>query len=407
MSVFDKIKIGLCVGLAFLACSDDQEKKLASGYTEEQNAGIYDQELVKLLRTWEPDVPVDSTERTVTVDSSTYSWYEIQFTTDPETYFEYVDAPTASCTVNVFKHENGVRLDMRWSETSNVYTEILMRDSAQAVVVDRLDNSYEADSAAQCVQDSSAFVEECEDNDGLVEDLLQSASCVELHLVCTKKFTPKVDAGKFMENTARKLQRRCEDKFSLEHTGEDPVDDINASNDNKNSTDNKGASVFDSIMVDSRDGQTYKAVVVNGQNWMAENLKYDAGEASLCYGEVEENCEVYGRLYNWDSLLCPTGWRLPSVDEYRALVEFADDDVSRLKSTTGWATPGTDDYGLNFLPGGMCSTADDGVYVGMGEELCLWTSDYMGMAVDVDIDNTGDLRMITKYAFRYVRCLQE
>ncbi len=391
MNLIEKIQIGLCVFFFVLACSDDQEKKLASGYTEEQNAGVYDPELVKLLRTWDSDVPVDSAERSATIGSSVVSWYEIQFTTDAEVFFEYDDMPAASCTVNIYKHENGVHLDMKWSETINVYTQILMRDSAQAVAVDRLDNSYDADSAALCRRDSSAFIEECEDNGGLVEDVLRTPSCSELHLVCTRMFTPKVDAGKFMENTATEFQRRCEDKFSQTHS--DMVDTTG------------GTGVFDTTLVDSRDGRTYRTAVVNGQNWMAENLKYDAGAASACYDDVEDNCEAYGRLYNWDSLLCPTGWRMPSLDEYRALVDFAG-DASKLKSATDWNPAGSDEYGLDFLPGGMCGPDSEGDYSGLGEELCLWTSDYMGMAVAFNLDNDGDLMVISKYSYLYVRCVQ-
>lgn len=393
MSIFQKIKIAFCAGLLFLACTDDQDKKLASGYTEEQNAGIIDPELAQRLKSWKPQVPVDSTERTATIDSATISWYEILFTTIPEKFYEYEDSSSASCKVSIYEQENGVRLDIKLSETTNVYTEILMRDSTRAIAIDRLDNSYDSDSSAQCHQDSSAFAKECENNNGSLEDLIHSPSCTELHLVCTRKFKPKVEAEKFLENTAKELQKRCEDKFIPK------TDSVDAPN--------KEPVKFDSILVDDRDGQTYKTTVVNGQHWMAENLKYDAGDASTCYGEVEDNCSIYGKIYHWDSTLCPTGWRMPSQEEYCGLAEFVDDDISRLKSASGWETPGTDEFGLNFLPGGMCGSADNGKYSGIGEEICLWTSDYMGMPVAVNLDATGDIRLISKQAFLYVRCIEE
>ena len=98
MRVFDKFAIFLCGVLFFLACSDDP-KKVASGYTEEQNANELDSALVERLKTWEPEVAVDSTKRSVKVDSKTISWYEIDFTTDAETFYECGDTGSVVCSV--------------------------------------------------------------------------------------------------------------------------------------------------------------------------------------------------------------------------------------------------------------------------------------------------------------------
>ena len=404
MRVFDKIKICLFAVLLLIACSEDQEKKLASGYTEEQNAGRLDPVLAERLKTWEPEVPVDSTKRSVEVDSSTFFWYEIEFSTDAETFYECDGTDSVECSVNIYAQENGVRLNMARPAMTYVYTEYLMRDSAKAVVVDRLDNTYSGDSASTlCRRDSLEFVDKCEDNDGVLDDMLGLASCSELHLACTWKFTPTVNAGLFLKNTAAELQKKSEGKDSSEGG-----DDSGNSGDDSGDSGNKTAE-WDSVLTDERDGQTYKTTVVNGQHWMAENLRYDAGDASACYDDDEENCATYGRLYTWDTLLCPTGWRMPTLEEYRALEELAEEDVSRLKSTTGWDPPGTDDYGLNFLPGGMCDKPSDSEsdYYGMGTSLCLWTSDFLGMPLQVDIEEPGDVRSVSRYSFSYVRCLQD
>ncbi|WP_295859393.1 FISUMP domain-containing protein [uncultured Fibrobacter sp.] len=95
---------------------------------------------------------------------------------------------------------------------------------------------------------------------------------------------------------------------------------------------------------DSRDGKTYKLAKIGTQTWMAENLNY--GDSSL---------------YSFDQAqsACPTGFHLPSLREFHALVDFvggADVAAQKLKSTTGWPNDangnwnGTDDYGFGAKP---------------------------------------------------------
>ena len=52
----------------------------------------------------------------------------------------------------------------------------------------------------------------------------------------------------------------------------------------------------DTVLVDERDGQTYRIVKIGDQTWMAENLNYET-ENSFCYNDSSEYCETYGRLY--------------------------------------------------------------------------------------------------------------
>ena len=71
--------------------------------------------------------------------------------------------------------------------------------------------------------------------------------------------------------------------------------------------------------VDSRDSQVYKWVHMNdGKKWMTENLNFEIKKNSWCFDNDKENCKKYGRLYTWDAAMnaCPTGWRLPSDEEW-------------------------------------------------------------------------------------------
>ena len=130
----------------------------------------------------------------------------------------------------------------------------------------------------------------------------------------------------------------------------------------------KSASPSSGTFTDSRDGQVYRIVEINGQIWMAENLNY-AAEGSKCYKNKARNCAKYGRLYNWETALtaCPVGTHLPRYAEWTTLVDYASGDSTagtKLKSSRGWkrfkgVPAGTNDYGFSALPGGICNYNND------------------------------------------------
>jgi uncharacterized protein (TIGR02145 family) len=137
-----------------------------------------------------------------------------------------------------------------------------------------------------------------------------------------------------------------------------------------------------STLTDTRDNKTYKTVKIGTQVWMAENLNFEA-KGSKCYENKPDNCQKYGRLYNWETAMkaCPSGWKLPSKDEWKPLEDFAGGYQiagKKLKAKSGWnnytscveeecygedegceckkyvneSGNGTDDYGFSALPSG-------------------------------------------------------
>jgi uncharacterized protein (TIGR02145 family) len=148
------------------------------------------------------------------------------------------------------------------------------------------------------------------------------------------------------------------------------------------------------------DIKDYKTVVIGTQTWMAENLNYNV-KGSKCYGEggivikrldednpttktlspteVQAICAKYGRLYDWSTAMglpwyscnksdcssriksrhrgiCPSGWHIPSNDDWKVLEDYIGNDAgTKLKATSDWneGGNGTDKYKFSALPGGL------------------------------------------------------
>ena len=137
------------------------------------------------------------------------------------------------------------------------------------------------------------------------------------------------------------------------------------------------------ILIDNEEGisnsKRYRTIEIGGKCWFADNLNRALASKlgqTKCYGDSEANCETYGRLYNWVAAtqnnagagvqgICPTGWHLPTNDEWVAMLQATGGQVNvegngrGLKSTLNYWRPvtaesqiGTNEDGFAGLPGG-------------------------------------------------------
>jgi uncharacterized protein (TIGR02145 family) len=121
-----------------------------------------------------------------------------------------------------------------------------------------------------------------------------------------------------------------------------------------------------------------KTVKIGNQIWMAENLNVEVGY-SACYSNLDENCEKYGRLYDWVTALtaCPEGWHLPTYAEWQALIKNAGGKEvasKKLKAITGWDEGGNGSNSKRFsaLPGGLGYS--NAIFYSAGTSGNWWTS---------------------------------
>lgn len=170
------------------------------------------------------------------------------------------------------------------------------------------------------------------------------------------------------------------------------------------------------------DGNNYPTININGQEWMAENLrtsKYANGDSIIriinglewvsttngawtYYNNADSLNFPYGKLYNWYTIsdlrnVCPSGWRVPSLDDFSTLESAIGgvlNNAQKLKvsDTIYWTTNspfggveynnnGTNESGFGGIPigsrYGMSSqptSPDNGGFYGYNFYLNLWTN---------------------------------
>ena len=189
-------------------------------------------------------------------------------------------------------------------------------------------------------------------------------------------------------------------------------------------------------LIDDRDGRTYKTVKIGDQWWMAENLDYESADC-YCYKDTASNCAKYGRLYTWaaavDSVglfskkgkgcgdgakctltepvrgVCPSGWHLPSYDEWLTLCFAVSDYPGRdLKSPEGWY--GTDVYGFSVLPAGI--SFSEGSFGGRGSDAYFWSSTEIGSGYSYSMQlKSNDVRVLLYHEYKFerfsIRCVKD
>jgi uncharacterized protein (TIGR02145 family) len=200
------------------------------------------------------------------------------------------------------------------------------------------------------------------------------------------------------------------------------------------------------------DNNTYYTVTIGTQVWMAENLKttkfkngtlipfieetdtgwYWLSTPGYCwYNYDPDNIKVpYGALYNWYVVntgnLCPTGWHVPSDDEWKTLEMYLNmtqdeaggtgwrgtDQGTQLKNTSGWneGGNGTNTGGFTALPGGIGYSG--GEFYGNGSHGFWWstsennTTDAWCRSLHCQQGNVNRTYYPKLYVFS-VRCLKD
>ena len=188
------------------------------------------------------------------------------------------------------------------------------------------------------------------------------------------------------------------------------------------------------------DGNVYNIASIGTQIWMAENLKttkyYDGTNIPLvtvsadwnnlptpayCWYNNDEvtNKVTYGALYNWYVIgtgkLCPTGWHVPTDDEWTTLASYEGGNGGKLKETgtIHWAVPNTgatNESSFTGLPGGQRFV--DGSFINFGSTGTWWSSTewspswawYRGLS---SINTYLDRSTYYKFLGQSVRCIKD
>jgi uncharacterized protein (TIGR02145 family) len=153
-----------------------------------------------------------------------------------------------------------------------------------------------------------------------------------------------------------------------------------------------------SSLKDPRDGKVYKTVKIGDKWMMAENLAYKPDNGNYCaYGEKQKNVAKYGYLYDWETAKknCPSGWHLPSKEEFETLLQNVGGSDSKAYNTL--VQSGNRSFSALF--GGY--RAVGGYFYSIGKCAIFWSSTYYS-SYDEGDNNAWNLKICSDNAYAYM-----
>lgn len=84
--------------------------------------------------------------------------------------------------------------------------------------------------------------------------------------------------------------------------------------------------------IDIRNGEQYRTVKIGNQEIMAENFRFKTEGGCWIYNSDSKNLKENGYLYTEEAakMVAPTGWHLPSCEEWDELYEYCGNDFQSL-----------------------------------------------------------------------------
>lgn len=170
----------------------------------------------------------------------------------------------------------------------------------------------------------------------------------------------------------------------------------------------------DSEITKTDSKQVIKPVEIGNQIWMSENLNINLGSGSWCYSDVSENCEKYGRLYDWETAqkACPDGWRLPSFEDFEELIAHYGGNLLTQSGGNVYNNIMSDkDDGFSAVLGGW--RFENGSYAMLGADGRFWISsksDSTPLAPFININRENEQVLqgfMEKGTGHCVRCIKE
>ena len=132
------------------------------------------------------------------------------------------------------------------------------------------------------------------------------------------------------------------------------------------------------------DGNTYQIIQHEDLLWMAENLrvtKDPAGSMVSYYipGSDSSTIPTYGLLYDYEIAckVCPSGWRLPTNDEWESFLDFKNtNNAGAFKNQLWEGETNTNTSGFSVSPTGIGNHQEHPNQ--FGENSLYWSSDRDG-----------------------------